>query len=186
MYGVTLTEAYFPAQADADILDITVGELLGEIATKHPDAVAMVEIDEAGDAGQQWTYSDLLATSDRLARSLASRFAPGEKVAVWAPNIPEWIFMEYACGLSGLVLVTVNPSFQAEELRYVLEQSGAVALFMVDEFRGNPMREIAEQAVAGNKAIREVVNLSDDVAMYGGDGHDVPLPSVRQIGRAHV
>ena len=186
MYDVSLTEAYFPAQTDADIRDITVGKLLGEIAASHPDAVAMVEIDEVGDAGQQWTYSDLLATSDRLARSLASRFASGEKVAVWAPNIPEWIFMEYACGLLGLVLVTANPSFQTEELRYVLEQSGAVALFMVDEFRGNPMREIAEQAVAGSKTIREVVNLSDDTAMYGGGGHDVPLPSVRPSDAAQI
>lgn len=186
MYDVALTEAYFPAQTDADILDITVGKLLGEIAANHPDAVAMVEIDEAGDACQQWTYSDLMATSDRLARSLTSRFAPGDKVVVWAPNIPEWIFMEYACGLSGIVLVTANPSFQAKELRYVLEQSGAVALFMVDEFRGNPMREIAEQAVAGNETIREVVNLGDDTAMYGGGGHDVPLPSVRPSDAAQI
>ena len=42
--------------------------------------------------------------------------------------------MEYACGLAGLVLVTANPSFQASELKYVLEQSGAVGLFMVDGF----------------------------------------------------
>jgi fatty-acyl-CoA synthase len=146
----------------------------------------MVEIDEAGDARQQWTYSDLLEMSDRLARSLASRFAPGEKIAVWAPNIPEWIFMEYACGLSGLVLVTANPSFQAEELRYLLEQSGAVALFMVDESRGNPMREIAERAVAGNKNIREVVNLTNDAAMYGESGRDVPLPSVRPSNAAQI
>ena len=186
MYDVSLTTSLFPAQTDDDIHDITVGKLLGEIAASHPNAVAMVEIDEAGDAGQQWTYSDLLATSGRLARSRASRFAPGERVAVWAPNIPEWIFMEYACGLSGLVLVTANPSFQTEELRYVLEQSGAVALFMVDEFRGNPMRVIAEQAVAGNKTIREVVNLTDDAAMYGEGGHDVPLPSVRPSDAAQI
>ena len=54
--------------------------------------------------------------------------------------------MEYACGLAGLVLVTANPSFQASELRYVLEQSGAVGLFMVDGFRGNPMAAIAREA----------------------------------------
>ena len=47
--------------------------------------------------------------------------------------------MEYACGLAGLVLVTANPAFQARELAYMLEQSGAVGLFLVDEFRGNPM-----------------------------------------------
>ena len=186
MYDVSLTTSFFPAQTDAGIYDVTVGELLREISASHPEAVAMVEIDEAGDAGQKWIYSNLLAISERLARSLASRFAPGEKVVVWAPNIPEWIFMEYACGLSGLVLVTANPSFQVEELRYVLEQSGAVALFMVDEFRGNPMREVAEQAVAGNKNIREVVNLTDETAMFGEGGHDVLLPSVRPEDAAQI
>ena len=35
--------------------------------------------------------------------------------------------MEYACALAGLVLVTANPAYQVGELRYVLEQSGAVA-----------------------------------------------------------
>ena len=140
MYDVSLSTSYFPAQEDAKIRDITVGDLLKEIAAGYPDAVAMVEINDSGEVGKNWTYSDLLTTSDKLARSLASRFSPREKVVVWAPNIPEWIFMEYACGLAGLVLVTANPSFQSEELRYVLEQSGAVALFMIDDFRGNPMR----------------------------------------------
>ena len=130
MYDVSLSTSYFPAQTDAKIWDTTVGVHLREVAVDHPDLVAMVEIDDAGQARGKWTYSNLLVISDRLARSLASRFAPGEKVVVWAPNIPEWIFMEYACGLAGLVLVTANPSFQAKELRYVLEQSGAVALFM--------------------------------------------------------
>jgi len=88
-------------------------------------------------------------------------FEAGERVVVWAPNIPEWIFMEYACGLAGLVLVTANPSFQASELKYVLEQSGAVGLFMVDGFRGNPMAEIAREATKGNTRLREVVNLED-------------------------
>ena len=140
MHNISLTTSYFPAQTDAEIRDITVGELLREIATHHPDLVAMIEIDDAGEAQREWTYSGLLETSDQLARSLASRFAPGEKIVVWAPNIPEWVFMEYACGLAGLVLVTANPSFQSKELRYVLEQSRAVGLFLVDEFRNNRMR----------------------------------------------
>ena len=76
MYDVSLTTSFFPAQTDAGIYDVTVGELLREISAGHPEAVAMVEIDEAGDAGQKWIYSNLLAISERLARSLASRFAP--------------------------------------------------------------------------------------------------------------
>ncbi len=186
MYEVSLSTSYFPAQTDAKIWDTTVGVHLREVAVDHPDLVAMVEIDDAGEARGKWTYSNLLANSDRLARSLASRFAPGEKVVVWAPNIPEWIFMEYACGLAGLVLVTANPSFQAKELRYVLEQSGAVALFMVDEFRGNPMREIAENATASVEGIREVINLNDETALHARGDLEGVLPAVAPDDAAQI
>ena len=186
MYEVSLSTSYFPAQTDAKIWDTTVGVHLREVAVDHPDLVAMVEIDDAGQARGKWTYSNLLVNSDRLARSLASRFAPGEKVVVWAPNIPEWIFMEYACGLAGLVLVTANPSFQAKELRYVLEQSGAVALFMVDEFRGNPMREIAENATASVEGIREVINLNDEAALHARGDLEGVLPEVAPDDAAQI
>ncbi len=186
MYEVSLSTSYFPAQTDAKIWDTTVGVHLREVAVDHPDLVAMVEIDDAGQARGKWTYSNLLANSDRLARSLASRFAPREKVVVWAPNIPEWIFMEYACGLAGLVLVTANPSFQAKELRYVLEQSGAVALFMVDEFRGNPMREIAENATASVEGIREVINLNDEAALHARGDLEGVLPEVAPDDAAQI
>lgn len=186
MYEVSLSTSYFPAQTDAKIWDTTVGVHLREVAVDHPDLVAMVEIDDAGQARGKWTYSNLLANSDRLARSLASRFAPGEKVVVWAPNIPEWIFMEYACGLAGLVLVTANPSFQAKELRYVLEQSGAVALFMVDAFRGNPMREIAENATASVEGIREVINLNDEAALHARGDLEGVLPAVAPDDAAQI
>ena len=186
MYDVSLSTSYFPAQTDAKIWDTTVGVHLREVAVDHPDRVAMVEIDDAGQARGKWTYSNLLVNSDRLARSLASRFAPGEKVVVWAPNIPEWIFMEYACGLAGLVLVTANPSFQAKELRYVLEQSDAVALFMVDEFRGNPMREIAENATASIESIRELINLSDEAALHARGDLEGVLPAVAPDDAAQI
>ena len=178
MYNVSLSTSYFPAQTEKEIWDTTVGAHLREVAVDHPDRVAMVEIDDAGQARGKWTYSNLLVNSARLARSLASRFTPGEKVVVWAPNSPEWSLMEYACGLAGLVLVTANPSFQAKELRYVLEQSGAVALFMVDEFRGNPMREIAENATASVEVIREVINLNDEAALHARGDLEGVLPVV--------
>ena len=186
MYNLSLTTSYFPEQLDADIWDITVGDLLRETAARHPDAVAMLEIDDAGDTGGQWSYSELLQISDELGRSLASRFAAGERIVVWAPNIPAWIIIEYACGLAGLVLVTANPSFQSQELRYVLEQSNAVALFMVDEFRGNPMREIAEEAIVGLERLREIVSLTDKEALFGKGNGAAILPTVLPDDAAQV
>ena len=165
MYDVALSEAYFPAQHDCGVREITVGGLLRETAAGRGDAEALVEVRQSGEIGRRWTYAQLLAKSERLALALASRFRPGEQVAVWAPNSPEWVLMEYACALAGLVLVTANPAFQVRELRYVLEQSGAVALFLVNEFRGNPMAEIGAAAVDGLPGIREIVDMNDAAAL---------------------
>ncbi len=186
LYEINLSESYFPCQLDGEVRDITVGDLLREVAGLHPDAVALVEVDDSGNCGREWTYSALMNEAERLAQVLASRFAPGERIVVWAPNIPEWIFMEYACGLAGLVLVTANPSLQAKELRYVLEQSDAVALFMVDTFRGNPMDTIATDAVAGNPSIREVVNLLDADALQIRGNRIDGLPDVDPNDAAQI
>ena len=181
-----LTTSYFPAQPGAEIRDITVGSLLREVAAGHPASMAMVDVDDSGFCGDHWTYAELLERSKQLALALSTRYLPGERVVVWAPNIPEWIFMEYACGLAGLVLVTANPSFQASELKYVLEQSGAVGLFMVDEFRGNPMAEIAREAISGNTALREVVNLEDEDALYARGERPAVLPDVQPDDAAQI
>ena len=143
MYALQLTESLCPAQTDDDVIEQSVGGLLREIAARHPSAEALVEVDMDGRTDRTWTYGELLADSERLAMALSTRFSPGERITVWAPNIPEWLLMEYACALSGIILVTANPAYQAKELRYVLEQSGSAALFLVESFRGNPMSEIA-------------------------------------------
>jgi fatty-acyl-CoA synthase len=185
MYGLNLTESYVAAQTDAAVLETTVGGCLRAAAARWPDAEAIVEICMDGTAGRRWNYAQLLADSVQLVGALASRFAKGDKVCVWSPNTPEWVLLEYACGLAGIVLVTANPAYQAAELRYVLEQSGAVALFMVPEYRGNPMAEIAVAAVAGNDLVREVVDLGDHGALFRADGV-AALPEVLPRDAAQI
>ena len=178
MYNVRLSEALFPAQTDGVIREITVGGLLREVAEQHSSAPAVVEVDMDGQTGRTWTYGELLSDSEKLALALSTRFRPGERVVVWAPNIPEWLLMEYACALAGIVLVTANPSFQAKELRYVLEQSGSVALFLVERYRGNAMSEIAVPATEGLDHIREIVRLEDVEALYRIGDQEPVLPEV--------
>jgi len=186
MYEIELTESLFPPQSNGELRDITIGGLLRETAEQFSDSIAIVDIALDGSPTQQWNYGELLTISEKLAMGLASRFEPGERVLVWAPNIPAWLFMEYACALAGLVLVTANPSFQARELRYVLEQSGAVALFRVEGFRGNPMAEIAAEAVAGNMTIREVVDLDDEEDLFAVGNRTAQLPRVAPTDAAQI
>jgi fatty-acyl-CoA synthase len=159
MYQVTLDQSYFPAQSDDAVHETTVADVLREAAADLPDATALTEIRADGTIGRRLSYGALLAESERLADALLSRFQPGERVAIWSPNTPEWAIFEFGAALAGLTLVTVNPAYQMRELRYVLEQSRAVGLFLVHKHRGNPMAAIAEQVCADLPAIRHSVDL---------------------------
>jgi fatty-acyl-CoA synthase len=179
LYSVDLKEAWFPAQRNEPVLETTVGGVLRAQAEATPDAGALLEADIAGAIGRRWTYGELLADAERLARALLSRFRPGERIAVWAPNAPEWVILEYAAGLAGLTLVTANPAYRPRELKFVLEQSRSAGLFLVREFRGNPMAEIAAEVAAGIPALREVTDLEDAAALYAGYDPTTALPDVQ-------
>ncbi len=178
MYQLQLTESFVPAQDDDTILETTVGGLLRDVASQQPDAPALVEVTMEGETARTWSYGKLLADSERLALALSTRYAPGERVTVWAPNIPEWLLIEYGCALAGLTLVTANPGYQPQELRYVLKQSDSVALFAVESYRGNPMAEIAAEACKGLSAIREIVDMEDAKALFRWGERAPALPDV--------
>ncbi len=186
MYAMTLQESYFPAQADDEICEATVGSVLRDAAARTPEATALQEVDAAGERGRTWTYGALLDDAERLAAALLTRYAPGERIAVWAPNIPEWVILEFAAGLAGLTLVTANPAYQARELKFVLEQSRAVGLFLVAEFRGNPMAAIADQVCAQLPAIREQVDMADADALFVRKASAGTLPAVSPDDPAQI
>ena len=178
MYQVELSSSHFPAQGDLPVLETTVGGGLRAQAAATPDAEALVEADAAGELKRRWTYAELLADSERLARALLTRYRPGERIAVWAPNAPEWVVLMYGAGLAGLTLVTANPAYQPRELEYVLKQSGSAGLFLVREHRGNPMAAIAAEVAQRSPALREIVDIEDPAALYVGGGADAVLPDV--------
>jgi len=179
MYVVNLTQSYFPAQQDDQVLETTVGGVLRTQAAKTPNAGALAEAGMDGAIGRAWTYAELLVDAERLARTLLSRYRPGERICVWAPNIPEWVILEYAAALAGLTLVTANPGYRPRELKFVLEQSGAVGLLLVREYRGNQMARIAAEVAPLIPALREVTDLEDTAALYAGADADAPLPDVQ-------
>jgi fatty-acyl-CoA synthase len=186
MYDVRLSQASFPAVSGSGVLDTTISSVLRQAAAGDPGAEALLEAGFGGVLGRRWTWAELLSDSERLAAALASRYAPGERIAVWSPNSPEWLMLEFASAMAGLVLVTANPSYQARELRFVLEQSRACALFLVREHRGNPMAGIAATAVEGLDAIREVVDMEDADAFFRRGSRDATLPEVAPGDAAQI
>lgn len=178
MAAIDLTESHFPIRDHEVVRETTAGGLLRETAATHPDLTALVEIGMTGEWGREWTYRALLADAEALALGLSTRFSPGERVCLWAPNAPEWVLLEYACALAGLTLVTANPGYQEKELRYVLDQSSSVGLFLTRTHRGNPMWEIAARATGRLVAIREVTDIEDPTALLARGSRHEGLPDV--------
>jgi long-chain acyl-CoA synthetase len=80
--------------------------------------------------GQVWSYGALDDASARLAGLLrARRIAPGDRVGIMLPNVPEFAVAYYGVLRTGGVVVPINPALKEREVRYYLEDSGARLVF---------------------------------------------------------
>src|SRR5262249_8539596 len=183
---MTLSSSYWPADRSQPILDLTVGDALREAAAEGPHITALVEgaVDPA--ARRRWSYAELLEASERAARALLGRFAPGDRVAVWANNIPEWVILELAAGLAGITIVTVNPALRPQELAYVLGQSQADGIFLIPAYRASPMAEMVQQVRGDLPALREVVSFADWEVFCAQAALDQALPEVSPHAPAQI
>ena len=161
MPNLPLTTSYWPADTGEPILETTVGGALRAAAERAPDRMALIAGEADPARRRQWRYGELLAAAERAARSLSAHFEPGERVAVWAGNCPEWVQLEFAAALAGLTLVPVNPAYQAEELAHVLGHSRARGVFIADEYRGTSLPAILAQVRGRLPELREVIRLAD-------------------------
>ncbi len=98
----------------------TLGELLRRTARRDPDRLAIV----CGDT--RWTYAELDARCDALARALMRRgVAAGDRVAVLARNSHAFVALRFAVARAGAVLVPINFMLKPPEIAFILRNSGA-------------------------------------------------------------
>jgi fatty-acyl-CoA synthase len=150
------SSSYWPPTSDPALLELTVGDLLARAASQFPEQLALIEGTGTPDA-RRWTYAHLEEDAQRCADALLQRFEPGERVAVWANNLPEWVILEFGAAIAGVILVTVNPVLRARELQYVLSQSRAAGLFLVSELRGHDMLAAANSVRPQLPELREML-----------------------------
>jgi fatty-acyl-CoA synthase len=185
-----LTSAYWPATETASgILETTIGSVLRDAAGRAPGKTALIDGDPDR-AGRQWTYAGLLADAERAARALLTRFTPGERVAVWAPNCPEWIILEFGAALAGLILVTVNPAYQGDELAHVLGHSEADGVFLAGRSRERDPHAVLAEVRGRLPRLRDVLSLGEwDAFTAAGEtpaARQRPLPDVAPSSPAQV
>jgi fatty-acyl-CoA synthase len=181
---MTLTISHAVGVSEPEIRDISIGDALREAAAERPDRLAIIEGLHDESQRRTWTYSELLAESERTARALLAHFSPGDHIAIWAHNVPEWIFVEFGCALAGMAIVTVNPAYQAAELKYVLTQSNAKGLVLVDEHRGNSMLATANQVHPECEDLQEIIRIADwDDFITSGESFDGDFPTPKPDDR---
>lgn len=114
------------------LIDLTFSQVLDQMVEEFPDQYAF----RFTTHDYTRTYSEFRDDVDTFARALiAMGVKKGDKVAVWATNVPQWYITFWAAVKIGAVLVTVNTAYKIHEAEYLLRQSDTHTLVMVDGYK---------------------------------------------------
>jgi len=112
--------------------ELTLGQILDQTVQRYPDGEVLVYVDR----DFRLTYREFSLLVDEVAKGLmALGIKRGEKVAIWATNIPFWVTLQFATAKIGAVLLTVNTNYKQAELDYLLKQSETENIFIIDGFQ---------------------------------------------------
>ncbi|MDD3398841.1 MAG: AMP-binding protein [Candidatus Methanomethylophilaceae archaeon] len=112
--------------------EATLGVLLDEAVAKNPDGDAVVYVDR--DYRQTWTEFSRIV--DTLAKGLlALGVKRGDKLAIWATNVPHWVTFQFATARIGAILLTININYKSAEIDYILRQSETENIVLIDGYR---------------------------------------------------
>ncbi len=122
----------------------TMGSVIEETAGRFPDHPALI----APQFQVRLNYRELYEQCRKTARGLmAMGVKRGDHVSVWTTNVPEWIYLQFALGMVGGILVTINTNYQSHELEYILRQSDSTTLFLIDRYRDTSFYETVRHII---------------------------------------
>ena len=153
----------------------TLSEVLSQTATRFPKRLVIA------DGAQRITYRNLDERVNRVARGLIELgVAKGDKVGLWMPNIPEWVIAYFAIARIGAVVVPMNTRYKPHEVSYILQNSEATTLFMVDTFVGIDYLEMLGK-------IRGALPFLKHVIVCGQKGsNNYTFDEIAGLGATHV
>jgi acyl-CoA synthetase (AMP-forming)/AMP-acid ligase II len=147
----------------------TIPELVRTAAARFPEGMAIE------DGETRLTFPDLERAASKVAAAfLGLGIAPGDRIAVWAPNVHEWILAALGAHLVGAVLVPINTRFKAREAGYVLGRSRARVLCTVGEFLGVSYVDLLRDEYGRGSGDRPIAGLDDleQIVMLRGERPD--------------
>jgi len=143
--------SYRHGAANYPLKYMTLGQQLLETANKFPDNRAVIS------AAQNviLTYPELYDKAQKLAASFVHLgFVKGDRIGIYSPNNYEWMIVQYAAALAGLVLVNINPAYQTSELKYALNKVGCKGIITASQFKSSNYIEILNEILPELKTSR--------------------------------
>ena len=135
----------YPEGMPSELPPLTYGslvDLLDEAFEAHADKTAYSFL------GQPFSFADTERHSRALGAYLQSLgLNAGDRVAIMMPNVPQYPMAVAAILRAGLVVVNVNPLYTASELAHQLQDSGAKAIFILENFAATLQKCLAQTAV---------------------------------------
>jgi fatty-acyl-CoA synthase len=162
----------------------TIGKMVSSSAKTYPNHDALIHTD----VGVRYNYSLLLWEVERAAKGLIKMgVEKGDRVALWSPNIPEWIIAQLALAKIGAILVPIDPAATTSDLRFILEQSESTAIIMArgveDEEYVETILDVRDQVrslenifLIGRQSYPEMILWTELVAL----GEDADVPSLEE------
>ncbi len=168
--------SYSHGTSATPLLGETIGQNLRRIAGRFGDTEALVDVP----AGRRWSYRQLDADSDALARGLlAAGIRARDRVGIWAPNCAEWVLLQFGTAKIGAILVNINPAYRGHELAYVLGQAGVRLLVSAQSFKTSDYRAMVGEVRDGLPDLERVIYLGapewDELLAAGASDDDGAL-----------
>jgi fatty-acyl-CoA synthase len=145
------------------LLEETIGANLDRTIERFGERDALISCQQ----GRRYTYSELGAGVDELARALiAAGIERGDRLGIWSPNCAEWVLVQYATARAGVIMVNINPAYRTSELEYALKQSGCRMLISASAFKTSDYRAMVDEVRPNLPELERVVFLDSE----GWDG----------------
>ncbi len=110
----------------------TIGQLLDIVAEQFGDSKAL----EYHKLGIDYNYSEFRDLCNSVAKGfMALGVEKGDHMAIWANNVPEWLYTQFSTPKMGAVMVTVNTAYRSFELEYLMKQSDSTTLLLIGGVR---------------------------------------------------
>jgi fatty-acyl-CoA synthase len=159
------------------LLGQTIGDNLRDTVSRHAQCEALVVRWQNYRAIYQQLWD---ATTDAARGLLALGVAAGDRVGIWATNRFEWVIIQYATARIGAILVNVNPTYQANELEYVLRHAGVSVLLHGPGYRQVLYAPMLEAVRPRCPDLRRVFALDTDWDTLLLAGQSVSLSDLRR------